>query len=168
MVAPDVWVLLWPSTESASRRERQPSLVCVCVCFCSILTKRALQRMTKVVLSPSQRPPDVLKEQSMIYVSQQSELLSIFSWDGLLLYLLFKHAGAHTPTRRATFYPLYVTRSSFKSFFIHIYDTIQHSDTLGHCKTGWGSIPLRGQGLFCVDFARVCVVSPKLLTLNWP
>lgn len=141
MVAPDVGVLLWPATESASRGERQPLLVCVCVFFNLTLTKRALQRMTKIVLSPSQRPPDLLKEQSVTCLDNLN-CCPFFSQDGLLFTTVQTHTRAHT--RKATFYSLYITLSSFKCFlftFMTQYSTVTHCVTARRLRVPvpWGA-----------------------------
>lgn len=135
-------MVFWPSPSGTSGWLLQMFVFCsdppqrapaiAHVCFCPALTKRTLQSITKIVLLPSERPPDLLKEQSETYISRQSELLSIFflRWS-FIHYCSNTHeqarAHTHTDTCRATLYSLYITLSSFEFFlftFMTQYSTV--------------------------------------------
>lgn len=137
------------------------------VCFCPALTKRTLQSITKIVLSPSERPPDLLKEQSETYISRWSELLSIFFLRWSFIHYCsntHEHACAHTHTYAELLFTPSTLLCPVLSFFLFTfmtqYSTVSQQEGFGF-QSSEGPGPLLCDLCMCLSDSSQ-IIDPKL------
>lgn len=128
MVAPDVWVLLWPSTESASRRERQPSLVCVCVS--APFWQRGLYKEWQRLSSRPHRDLQTCWKSSLWYTYLNNLNCCPFFPEMVFYYIYCSntlgHTHLHVELLFTPFMLLSQVLSLFLSTFMTQYSTVTH------------------------------------------